>query len=380
MTAASENATAAKNGETTGAAPHTEAVERVAALDIARGISLICMVTVHVLDQLCTPDLQYADLGTAMYLPGRLFDAPVFLFIMGAVLAFSRRTSVKDGVLRGLQIFLLGYLLNLTRGTIPTSLGLRWESIAPGQLKPWESPENLFFEVDLLQFAGLSLALLAVLNRLTRRPIYWLVLACLVLLFPRSLVGQMSGSPVGDYFLSLLWGTGDNIHYPLIPWLAYPLFGKVYGHYLAASRNKGTFFLRSGSMGLLLFLACTPALFEDPKIQSEAFEKTLYAFKTTYLGILWHVGLIALLTGLCNWTAERFPRSPLFGKLVFWSRNVTVFYFVQWTLIGWLAIVTGDLGAPEAALFMAGVIYITDTAVKVWDMIVSARKKARRGV
>jgi len=360
----------------TGAAistPAPPAGERLAALDIARGISLMCMVTVHVLDQLCDPEIQSTSLGTAMYMPGRLFDAPVFLFIMGASLAFSRRTGVKEGLIRGFKLFLLGYALNLVRGTIPMYLGMKWGLVPLGDMKPSDSPLSLFFEVDLLQFAGLALILLAVLNRYARRPVHWLIFALLIQFFPRSLAGATTDNALVDFFLNLLWGVSDTTHYPLLPWLAYPLFGKVYGHYLAAARDKGTYFLRTASLGLLLLIGCTPVLFEDPALQAECFQRTLYGFKSTPFGILWHIGLIAVLIGICHRLSANRTDSPFLRKLEFWSRHVTVFYCVQWTLIGWLVIALSDIGKLEGAVFMAFVIFTTDLAVKGWDRLTTAR-------
>src|SRR5688572_6388070 len=97
--------------------------ERVRALDLARGLAIVFMIGVHVLWHWGAPDTWTSPIGQVISFLGGPTAAPVFMFLMGASLAFSSRTSFRSLAVRGLWLLWLGYLLNFLRGVIPAWLG-----------------------------------------------------------------------------------------------------------------------------------------------------------------------------------------------------------------------------------------------------------------
>ena len=89
------------------------------------------------------------------------------MFLMGASLAFSSRSSFGSLVVRGLWLVWLGYLLNVLRGVIPAYLGLTTGVVTAEQIAPFTLPW-LLTTVDVHHMAGLSLVFIALLG--LRRP------------------------------------------------------------------------------------------------------------------------------------------------------------------------------------------------------------------
>ena len=83
------------------------------------------MIGVHVLWHWGAPDTWTTPIGQAISFLGGPTAAPVFMFLMGASLAFSSRTSFRSLAVRGVWLLWLGYLLNFLRGVVPAYLGLQ---------------------------------------------------------------------------------------------------------------------------------------------------------------------------------------------------------------------------------------------------------------
>ena len=150
-------------------------VERVRAFDLARGLAIVFMIGVHVLWHWGAPDTWTSPIGQVISFLGGPTAAPVFMFLMGASLAFSSRTSFRSLAVRGLWLLWLGYLLNFLRGVIPAYLGLQAGVITQDQIAPFTLPW-LATTVDVHHMAGLSLIGIAALRAGVGRPGWlWLV-------------------------------------------------------------------------------------------------------------------------------------------------------------------------------------------------------------
>jgi len=191
--------------------------DRIPALDLARGFAVAFMVSVHVLEEWASLPLQHSAFGRVVEFFGSSLAAPVFMFLMGASLAFSRRSSTGALIRRGAELLALGYALNFLRGSLPALIGLRWGLVRPEDLAPY-TPWNLFWIIDILEFAGPALALLGLI-RLLRRPGAWIALATIIAAVSPWLWGIRSDWPLLNGLLRHLWGTGPLVSFPLFPWL-----------------------------------------------------------------------------------------------------------------------------------------------------------------
>ena len=77
--------------------------ERVRAFDLAAGLAVFFMILVHVLWHWGAPDTWTSPIGQVISFLGGPTAAPVFMFLMGASLAFSSRTSFRSLAIRGLH-------------------------------------------------------------------------------------------------------------------------------------------------------------------------------------------------------------------------------------------------------------------------------------
>ena len=111
------------------------------------------MIGVHVLWHWGAPDTWTSPIGQVISFLGGPTAAPVFMFLMGASLAFSSRTSFRSLAVRGLWLLWLGYLLNFLRGVIPAYLGLTSGVVTAEQIAPFTLPW-LATTVDVHHMAG----------------------------------------------------------------------------------------------------------------------------------------------------------------------------------------------------------------------------------
>ena len=93
-------------------------------LDLARAVIIFFLALIHVAIE-CT-----SDEGLCSGIPylldtiiGGPFSAPMYMFVMGVGMCYTRKKAPKDHVIRGLKIFVVGYVLNICRFLIPYSIG-----------------------------------------------------------------------------------------------------------------------------------------------------------------------------------------------------------------------------------------------------------------
>lgn len=338
------------SGESTGAAaaqrrfgPFRAIAGRLRFLDLARGLAIIFMVLQHVQIVFAVDSGESSALGQVFLLLGTAPAAPVFMVVMGFLYGSSARDDLRHGVVRGLKLFALGYALNFVRFVIPGLLA-GGSTSAQAFLGPdWWGP---FFEIDILQLAGLSLALLAPVKRYVRDPRVVLALAAGVATLSPLLWGAGEG-----VFFDPLWGVGDWVSFPLFPWVAYPLFGlslagftvgaTSVGRLVRSWTSAGAAALSVGAAVTLLAPARTGILALGDYYRSGLpVQLMLAGFVLLWLSLMW-------------WLDERLSWRAIPRYLTSLSRNITAIYVVQWVLIGWLAIVFSVMGQPSWVAAMA---------------------------
>ena len=335
------------------------AAERVPALDLARGLAVAFMIAVHVLEEWGSPATRAGPVGSVIEFFGSAPAAPVFVFLMGASLAWSSRAAPGTALRRGAGLLALGLGLNAVRGSLPALLGLWLGLITPAELAPY-TPWNLAWIVDILVFAGPALALLA-LARAALRPWALLLLALGIALAAPHLWGLTTGLCPVDAVLRSLWGTGVLVSFPLFPWLGYGLVGLAWGAWLRAASDAGSFFRRSALAGLALLALGLPALLADP---------------SAILGHHWRVGpgLFAWILGfvlvwvsVCHLAAARLPAVALRGP-AHWSRHVTAVYVAQWLVIAWGTGAVGRqvLGPAGVLVAIPPVMLAAEAGLRIW--------------
>jgi uncharacterized membrane protein len=339
--------------------------ERIRAFDLAAGLSVFFMILVHVLWHWGRPETWTGPIGeTVSYLAGPT-AAPVFAFLMGASFGAAPRTSFGSMAARGLWLVFLGYVLNFLRGVIPATLGLQAGVITAQEVAPYDA-WWLATTVDLHHVIGLSLIAAAALRTRIEPNWVWVGLAGLVVLIAPPVRTFVAGTPLLDAPLTPILGSAPNVYYALIPWLAFPLGGAVFGAAMARTDDRGRLFRRGVAVGIPL-LAAGIALIAIQRPGFDVF--TYWRMPISFAVAIF--GLILVWLALCE-LVTRLPRVDRVFRVVYsWSDRVIAMYFAHWIIVGWGVGLVGfrDLALGPVVLAMAAAVvathYLSKLAVKL---------------
>jgi uncharacterized membrane protein len=333
--------------------------ERVRAFDLARGLAVVFMIGVHVLWHWGAPDTWTSPIGQVISFLGGPTAAPVFMFLMGASLAFSSRSSFGSLAVRGLWLLWLGYLLNVLRGVIPAYLGLSTGVVTADQIAPFTLPW-LLTTVDVHHMAGLSLIAIAALRMAARPGWIWLAIAAAVVLTGPFVRGLDFGTPLLDGPLTPVLGGAPNVYYAVVPWIGFPLVGAIYGALMARASTgaaRTRVFRWGAALGLGL-CATGAAMFaiSAPTFDIDTYWRMPPAF---FLGI---TGLVLVWLATCDLLVRHVRANRLFTFLYAWSASVIAIYFTHWLVVGWGVGIFGFRSQPLAGALVGIVVAIAATA------------------
>jgi uncharacterized membrane protein len=348
--------------------------ERIKALDLARGVAMVFVVVIHVLEQLSSQTVKDSLFGGILNIGTALCAATMFMFLMGAGFSLSRKTSLRAGVMRGIALFGLAYVLNVLRGTLPTYVGLWTHQFTLEELKPY-SPLYVTIEIDILQFAGLALIILSLLRRFVNHWAAWLLVGCGILALCPVVFGHKTGSPVLDYFINFLWRTEEYGHFPIFPWLAFPLFGMAFGQLLKNAKNADLFFAKNCFIGILICICGAYLTYSFSDFSMGSWMSGEYNEGANHPCIVMsETGFLLAALSVYHFLAAKIPWNRAFEWLSFWSKEVTLMYCLQWIVIGWIVVFipsyagfAGTIGymlLVFAATHLSGIAWIKSTRTR----------------
>jgi len=317
--------------------------------DLLKGLAVLFMIQVHIMEQFGTADLYESFIGKISLFLGGVPCAPVFLAVMGYFLAKTER-PYKYFLKRGLILFTGGILLNIFR-----SANLLLQLYA-GKMEA--DPLFYIFGADILPLAGLSLIVAGLLRVVFRsRPLPYFLTAIATVFIgqflpaPNSLPGYLS------YLTSFFIGSGEMSYFPFFPWFAYVLTGYAWQLFICKQNifQKTQETVQVVSMVFLwIFIFLTlpwaatishnltgPGGYYHHHIQ-------FFAWATIFMaGYLWAIK-----------QAETGYGNTMFLRAVKWTgENVTLIYVVQWLIIGNLA--TGFYRSQDLFQYLFWTVSVT---------------------
>lgn len=326
-------------------------------LDIARGLSVLFMILIHTQEYFLDTANANPQLEALVDFLGGIPAAPVFMFLMGVGWVYSRRSTPKLLLRRGIGLLGMGYLLSIMRGVLPNALHfLVWGS--PEYLA--QGLEQLAF-VDILQFSGLALMAFAMIKKFNLGPKSIAAIALGLMLINgifaygfesvsfnqvfvplgshyETIAGSM-GQLLVEHLLGLIIGYNSLSFFPFFTWMVYPLLGYLFGYQLVRAKNQALFYSLSGIMGSVVFFATTYVV--DDILE---WENLLYSVSGYYhhqaLENIIAAAFVLFFIGICFWLCKILPKR-LEKTVTRWSANVTDIYFIHWVLIGWLGVFMG---------------------------------------
>ncbi len=311
---------------------------RLLSIDLARGLAVLFMISVHTLEVFGNADVKNSIFGQLIEFLGSTPAAPVFMTLMGFSFIYSKKSGLKPKLWRGFLIFLSGYILNIFRGVIPfmVSSYLKLDflnSFPTDKINEY----TLLTDVDILQFAGLALMIMAIIQELKINKNTILLMAFLISMVSPFFWGIHVNIPIIDFFLDLFWGDqpvgfgiiSNRISFPVFPWLTFPLMGMYLGETMKNSTNQNLTFKQFGIIGVLV-------LFIGLGISCFNFD---YHFNDYYHSrqgaMIYMCGFVVLWIYITKLIIDILPMNNIFELLFKWSGGVTTIYFSQWILINW---------------------------------------------
>jgi hypothetical protein len=293
--------------------------------DLLKGFAVFLIVPVHILETFIDYPGRESLFGKILLVLGGPVAVPIFMMVMGYFVALSKK-SIRQNIFRGLLIFMMGILLNV---------GLNFHlllKIKYGGLR--FDPLQAIFGVDIFYLAGLSIIILAVL-RTIKKGQQWIILALILFVsVTTSYFNEILMVTDRNYILPFIGGEYSWSYFPLFPWLTYPLIGFLFQKREPWIRE----FIERNKIATIAFLIAVvlPVVF----FHQFGIEKTIDLpkyYHHDFWFILWTLGVDILWLSMAWFVVQKFNEFPVFLFLRWLGTNITVFYIVQWLIIGNIA-------------------------------------------
>ena len=303
-------------------------------LDFVKGIAIIAMIICHtVLYMAEVPE--HIGFVVADDVLGGPMAAPMFMICMGACICFSHRSTPLEIVRRGVGLFLLGYILNISRTCLPFAIAY---ALGMGDFLS----ENLVFGlmiVDILQFAGLALVFIGICFKLRLKGWQMLSIAIICSACGALLRSFSTGNEAVDAILGLFFGSGPmdeaacNSCFPFMHWIIFPVFGVLAGQCLGRCTDKEKLYryVLAITLPITLFY-----IWFSIKNGISPFSRNFYYWPTVieaFFFICLDLTLISL-----AWQLGKILPGWIITPLESLSKNITTVYFISWLLICWIGI------------------------------------------
>jgi uncharacterized membrane protein len=273
--------------------------QRLAFIDLLRGVAVLAMVETHVTNAFLRVNLRDGGWFNSIDFVNGLV-APSFLFIAGYafVMTACRRWDGVLGfkspfwkqLLRILQIWIIAYWLHMPHMSLRRLLsGLRLDQ------------PHLFWRVDVLHLIALSLLFLLLLLVVTRRK--WLFGSLLVLtgtffIFVNPALSSIDFLSVMPAPLAAYFNYRLRSLFPIFPWAAFVLAGALASLLWLRARDRNCeadFFRWSAVVGTAMVLVATLAPLNLLRVPGAGLP-----WKETPGGCFTRLGLVLLLLSLCR--------------------------------------------------------------------------------
>lgn len=341
-------------------------------LDIARGIAVLFMILIHLQEYFSNAFAAESPLGIFIDFVGGIPAAPVFMFLMGIGIVYSRKAEPKLMIQRGFMLIGAGYALNLLRGVLPNLFNASlWLSPESAQL----AMDTLIY-VDIFQFSGLAMIFFGIFKHFKLKDSYLVGALFLFALLNANLEPIQTNSYVISAITGLFWGSNEFSFFPFLTWIFYPITGYLFGKLLQHTSNKNRLYGIGFFSGLFIFIGGL-YLCQWLHIDSMLFSETKYyhhQILDNFLAlsfVLWWISAL--------YFANHGLPSIIHTTLTRWSRNVSEIYFIHWILIGWLVLLT-SYNTMSLAYYMVLTLIVFSASDGLAEVYVMKKKQRTQRV
>lgn len=263
----------------------------------------------------------------------------------------SNHNLIEKNIIRGIKLLLLGCSLSFIRSDI-----LLFISGDTSSLNIFTNKSLItLWEIDILQFAGLAYILMALIKHYIKKPIYWLLIAIIIVPISPLLWGVNSDNIILSHMANSLFGASDLVYFPIFPWLYYPLIGMILGLMIrqSADTNKllksllkpGIITLASGS------LICLSNL--DFHIGDY--------FRSGPGSIIWITGFLLVWIAINNMLIETVKENRLIRTIYRWGKDTTPIYLLHWIMISWATLLLGYESYSYTGTIILMIVFVLAT-------------------
>lgn len=340
-------------------------------IDIVRGLAVFFMLLVHVTGEFLDESANNTVFAKVIDFMGSIPAAPVFMFVMGVGFVYSKNQQPQKLFKRGLLIFFSGYVLNFLRGFFPLYIGSRlgYYTLNLDGLE-WY---HFLVEVDILQFAGLSMIFVSILKAIKVNELLYPVIAVFVGIISPYLWGLSTGYTIVDVFVAIFFGGTAYTFHPLFSWIFYPLIGVSFGWFLLRTTNKNRFYFFSSIISIVVIAIGLLYSFIVQNVDFGIVTGDTYNYY--HHGISSNIifcGSVILWISAWHFVSSKIP-AFLKNTLLFWSKSVTIIYFVHWIIIGWCSFLVFDtFNIPQSILAMFILVLLTD---RITDLYIKIKER-----
>lgn len=342
--------------------------------DYVKLIAIVFMILIHMWEECTDINLSVLPKGffnnCLQFCAGPL-AAPMFMTAMGVGIPYSKHSTSRDFFKRGVNIFILAYVLNILRDALPYVIfvGINHE---------FDINYFLFtlLNGDILQFAGLSFMLIALFIRLNLSALVMTCIALVMQLFGFFLATNFPVATNMTYVLGLFYKT-ENMCFPFLQWFIYPCFGILLATYLRHVIDKDKFYkvvLIAGATILTVY-SITLHLHEYKVAYVYSLARDFY-YNQEFIKTLFIILTIIVELSIIHFLFGRHDYSKIDSLAAFAGKYLNKIYIVQWLLIGWFSNILYycfDMNLEPAMSFSIGLLFIvlSFVIVKVYITIIS---------
>lgn len=330
-------------------------------LDIAKGLAVLFMVMVHVMIVFSTLETHLSPTGAIVEFLGTPTAAPVFMFLLGLFIVYSRKNDPRTLIKRGLTLILAGYLLNIFRSVLPALI--QYATLGGNQYLT--AAAETFIYVDILQFAGLAFIFFGIVRKYELKTMTTLVLGLAISMTSFLVVDLRTDDLLTAAVTGLFWGSNDGSFFPFVSWILVPVSGYVFGEYLIRCKDKDLFYRSSLIVSSLAVIFCVFVLMIAMGVDIGITDDAPYYHQNPVVNVIY-------ISFAIYWMCVLYYVSKVLPRLVTntisrWSRNVTEIYIIHFILVGWLGMLIGWNTQGLTSYFLLFIsIFIASDAIAFW--------------
>ena len=265
--------------------------------------------------------------------------ACMFMFCLGVGLVYSSRKSAKFLFKRAWIILVAAIGLNFLTDTLYLTI----QGVTSQTPELLEEAVLWLFCGDILSFAFLTFLFFALVRKL-KLPNLAVIAIPAVLLIISSFIPKLI-FPENPFLTEMVgWFVFQDCEYsffPFMQWLIFPAAGYVFAQYLQKTENRDKFYgivMLTGAVSFAGITAVSVLCGVDIVTFFTSFNACIY--NKTLLSAVWSLSFVLFWSAFIYFLTRKVsPASRLHRLAENTSRRITVFYILQWALIGFLGYV-----------------------------------------